>query len=93
MDLGGWGRLESIKQGLVEDDQSIFQCHKTTFSTGGYYDDEGVYSASGKKSFCSGAMGWLMLQGYPNVVMRLGHVYGLTDLNELKAVTSNLIAE
>lgn len=55
------GRLESIKKGLLKDYRSVFQCHKTTFSTGGYYDEEHVYHASGKESFCAGAMGWLML--------------------------------
>ncbi|CDL81011.1 hypothetical protein [Xenorhabdus szentirmaii] len=87
------GRLESIKQGLFEDDQKVFQCHKTTFSTGGYYDDDYVYHASGKESFCAGAMGWLLLKGRPNVAMRLAYVTGHIDLNKLKTVVKDLIAE
>lgn len=51
------GRLEQIKNDLLVDDQRPFQCHKTTYSTGGRYDDDGDrYLPSGKEAYCAGAM-------------------------------------
>lgn len=55
------GRLEGIIETLVEDDHSTFQCHKTVHNsrTGGSWDDEGNYEATGLESMCAGAMIYL----------------------------------
>lgn len=89
------GRLESIKRDLLADDMGSFHCHETTFSTGGYYEDneDGEnrnYVMSGKESFCAGAMAWLLLVKQPNVAMRLGHAMGHINLNDLKAITKQI---
>ncbi|PHM59494.1 hypothetical protein [Xenorhabdus ishibashii] len=87
------GRLDSIKKKLLEDDEHVFECHETTFSTGGYFDENSVYHASGKESYCAGAMGWLMLKKRPNIAMRLGHAFGEIDLKELEEATRDLLSE
>jgi hypothetical protein len=78
------GRLDDIKATLLNDDTVPFQCHKTTFSTGGYYsDDNDRYVSSGKESYCAGAMAYLYANGRMNVVMRLGAIMGALNLDEL----------
>ncbi|HGL3854507.1 TPA: hypothetical protein ACKE3U_003836 [Klebsiella aerogenes] len=80
------GRLEQIKVGLLEDDQRPFQCHKTTYSTGGGYDEEsGRYVPSGKEVYCAGAMTFLYANRRMNVPMRLGIIYGALNIDDLEA--------
>jgi hypothetical protein len=72
------GRLDGIIDTLVSDDYSTFQCHKTVHNskTGGEWDDDGNYRASGEESMCAGAMIYLEKLGRPTVGMRLGRLLG-----------------
>jgi hypothetical protein len=66
------GRLAGIAQGLIKDDSSTFQCHKTVHSRkGGEFDDNGNYTPSGNEAMCAGAAAYLMKQGRPTIGMRL----------------------
>ncbi|GAB2875358.1 hypothetical protein GCM10027093_08460 [Paraburkholderia jirisanensis] len=75
------GRLAGIVDGLVNDDRSTFHCHKTVHNdrTGGEWDDEGTYHASGSESMCAGAMIYLEKLGRPTVAMRLAVLFKLYD--------------
>lgn len=79
------GRLEGIIQGLIEDDQSSFHCHKIVHNerTGGEWSEEGEYQASGRESMCAGAMIYLEKAGRPTVGMRLGQAFGLYNPDNL----------
>ncbi|KVD52832.1 hypothetical protein WI87_26260 [Burkholderia ubonensis] len=79
------GRLAGIIKHLVRDDHGTFQCHKTVHNqhTGGEWDDDGNYVASGQESMCAGAMIYLEKIGRPTVGMRLGRVLGLYDSERL----------
>jgi len=79
------GRLDGIVETLVSDDHSTFHCHKTVHNgrTGGEWDDEGNYAASGNESMCAGAMIYLEKLGRPTVGMRVGHVLGLYSPGDL----------
>ncbi|HHT4259169.1 TPA: hypothetical protein ACTYZB_004836 [Klebsiella variicola] len=80
------GRLTQIKKTLLSDDQRPFQCHKTTYPTGGDYDeDSGKYLPSGKEVYCAGAMAFLYANRRMNVPMRLGVVYGVLNIDDLEA--------
>lgn len=80
------GRLEQIKNDLLADDQRPFQCHKTTYSTGGRYDDDGDrYLPSGKEAYCAGAMAFLYANRRMKVPMRLGIIYGALNVGDLEA--------
>lgn len=71
------GRLEGVVNGLIEDDRSTFQCHKTVHSPkGGEFDDDGKYHASGNEAMCYGAASYLMKIGRPTIGMRLGIITG-----------------
>ncbi|PIJ43275.1 hypothetical protein [Tatumella sp. OPLPL6] len=63
-------RVESIKQGLLEDDFSGFLCHKTL---DGAECDVGEYEETGNEHQCMGAMAWLHKQGRPSINMRLSY--------------------
>ena len=79
------GRLEGIIDGLTKDDHSTFQCHKTVHNerTGGEWNEEGVYEASGQESMCAGAIIYLEKAGRPTVGMRLGRAFGIYDPQKL----------
>ncbi|EOY8740426.1 hypothetical protein ACQFG6_006100 [Klebsiella michiganensis] len=80
------GRIEQIKRDLMEDDERPFQCHKTTYSTGGTYDeDTEKYLPSGKEVYCAGSMVFLYANRRMNVPMRLGLIYGALDIADLEA--------
>lgn len=80
------GRLKQIKEGLMADDKRPFQCHKTTYSTGGVYDeDSDSYLPSGKESYCAGAMAFLYANRRMNVPMRLGVIFGALNIDDLAA--------
>lgn len=70
-------RLSEIIASLLGDDTTTFQCHKTVHNgnTGGDWDDEGNYHASGHEAMCAGAMIYLEKANRPSVTMRLGHVW------------------
>ncbi|MDH0341983.1 hypothetical protein [Chromobacterium haemolyticum] len=87
------GRLKGIIDGLVHDDHSTFQCHKTVHSnrTGGQWGDDGNYRASGHESMCAGAMIYLEKLGRPTVGMRLGRVFGLYSPERLKPCFDDVI--
>lgn len=71
------GRLAGIVDGLLKDDMSTFQCHKTVHSRhGGQWSEEGDYQPSGRESMCAGAAAYLMKQGRPTVGMRLAMATG-----------------
>lgn len=71
------GRLESIIDGLLQDDRSTFHCHKTVHSErGGKWDDEGRYQPSEQEAMCAGAAALLLKRGRPTVAMRIGFVTG-----------------
>lgn len=75
------GRLAGIVEQLRQDDWSTFSCHKSVHNpkTGGTWDDEGVYTPSGKEAMCAGAMLFLEQIGRPSVGMRIGQLMGLYD--------------
>lgn len=87
------GRLQGIIDGLVNDDMSNFQCHKTVHhpKTGGSWSEEGGYKASGKECMCAGAMIYLEKAGRPTVAMRLGSAVGLYDRRELEPAFDEVI--
>lgn len=87
------GRLESIIDQLSRDDWSTFQCHKTVHNekTGGDWDDEGNYHASGQESMCAGAIIYLEKLGRPTVGMRLAHIHGEYDPETLKPYFDEVI--
>lgn len=79
------GRLEGIKNDLLADDTMPFFCHKTTYATGGGYDDDsGQYQQSGRESYCMGAMAYLFAKRRLNVTTRLGIMMGLCDLKDIE---------
>lgn len=57
------GRLDSIKAGLLQDDSTVFHCHKTIDDPNG-------------KSMCMGAAAWLKSNGRPNVLTRVALIIG-----------------
>ncbi|MGF6641745.1 hypothetical protein [Paraburkholderia sp. MM6662-R1] len=75
------GRLEGIVTGLLMDDSSTFHCHKTVHNdrTGGEWDEEGSYRASGRESMCAGAIIYLEKLGRPTIAMRLAVMFGMYD--------------
>lgn len=85
-------RLPSIIDGLVTDDYSTFQCHKTVHSAqGGEWDedDEGntAYKPSGHESMCAGAAAYLMKHRRPTVGMRMAFAFDVAtpeDWDEAK---------
>ena len=82
----GEERLAEIKQSLLDDDMTPFQCHKTTHPTGGYHDSEGVYHPSGREKHCAGALGFLYAKGRMNVPMRIGLISGLLTIGQLEEI-------
>lgn len=71
------GRLDGIISGLIEDDHSTFQCHKTVHSvSGGEWDDDGNYAPSGHEAMCAGAAAYLMKHKRPSVAMRIAFATG-----------------
>jgi hypothetical protein len=79
------GRVEGIIDTLVSDDHSTFYCHKTVHNgrTGGDWDDDGNYAASGQESMCAGAIIYLEKLGRPTVGMRVGRVLGMYSPDDL----------
>lgn len=74
------GRLEGIIENLLADDTSSFSCHKTVHnSSGGEWDDDGNYTASGNEAQCAGANAYLMKVSRPSVSMRLGMAFKAID--------------
>ena len=72
------GRLEVIIEGLLTDDRSTFQCHKTVHcNKGGEWTDDGEYEASGHEAMCAGAAAVLMKRGRPTVTMRVAFALGV----------------
>lgn len=70
------GRLQGIVDDLASNDQATFQCHETVHGkSGGEWNDEGQYEASGKEAMCAGAMIYLEKLGRPTVTMRLGQLW------------------
>jgi hypothetical protein len=87
------GRLDGIKQDLLENDKQGFPCHKTTHSPrGGEFDDEGEYKASGHESMCAGAAAFLIKQGRPTVAMRMAAAFGAIEMTDWDQ-SLNLIAD
>lgn len=87
------GRLEGIVNGLIDDDHSTFQCHKTVHSrTGGEFDDDGEYHASGNEAMCFGAATYLMKVVRPTVGMRLAFMTGTVPASKWDD-TAGLIVE
>ncbi|EFI1565090.1 hypothetical protein BFL53_003974 [Escherichia coli] len=79
------GRLDSIKEDLINNDETPFFCHKTTYSSGGFYDEETeAYVNSGQESYCMGAMAYLYAKNRLNVPTRIGLVMGMCDIEDIK---------
>nr|WP_282562039.1 hypothetical protein [Providencia rettgeri] len=79
------GRLDEIKEDLLANDEKPFFCHKTTYSTGGHYDDETEsYVNSWQESYCMGAMAYLYAKKRLNVPTRIGIVMGMCDVEDIK---------
>lgn len=71
------GRLHGIIATLIDNDHTTFQCHETVHGpTGGEWDEENQYVASGQEAMCAGAMIYLEKRGRPTVAMRLGQLLG-----------------
>lgn len=70
------GRLDGIKQDLLDSDWTTFQCHKTTHR-GEWNEDSGDYLPSGEESMCVGAGTFLHAIHRPNIAMRLGYIHDL----------------
>jgi hypothetical protein len=87
------GRLDGIVTGLVQDDYSTFQCHKTVHNerTGGEWTDDGDYLPSGQESMCAGAIIYLEKLGRPTVGMRLGRMLGVYQPELLLPFYSDII--
>jgi hypothetical protein len=85
------GRLDGIIAGLIEDDHSTFQCHKTVHSArSGEWDDEGTYTPSGHESMCAGAAAYLMKHKRPTVATRVAFAMGVAspaDWDDAQAMT------
>lgn len=79
------GRIKGIIDTLVSDHHSTFHCHKTVHNgrTGGEWDDEGNYVASGDENMCAGAMIYLEKLGRPTVGMRVGRVLRMYSPDDL----------
>lgn len=72
------GRLEGIIEGLLVDDLSTFQCHKTVHSKrGGEWDEDGNYTPSGNEAMCAGAAALMIERRRPTVAMRIAFVTGM----------------
>ncbi|HEE9763390.1 MULTISPECIES: hypothetical protein [Pseudomonas] len=84
------GRLDGIIEGLLEDDHSSFQCHKTVHSRkGGDRDEDGNYRSSGHEAMCAGAAAYLMNNNRPSVAMRFAFATGAAtpaDWDQSKAI-------
>ena len=87
------GRVAGIIDALVTDDFSTFHCHKTVHNdrTGGEWDDDGNYVASGQESMCAGAMIYLEKIGRPTVRMRIGRVFGAYSPDNLVPAFDDVI--
>ncbi|WP_232490646.1 hypothetical protein [Burkholderia ubonensis] len=77
----------------MRDDHGTFQCHKTVHNphTGGEWDGDGNYVASGQEGMCAGAMIYLEKIGRPTVGMRLGRVFGQYDPERLLPAFGDII--
>lgn len=75
-------RVRELDRALV---QATFDCHKTTFATGGEYGDEdGVYKRSGREVHCAGALIMLEKMGRPSQMMRIAGRLGIYDPDALR---------
>lgn len=85
-------RLQGIIDGLLADDCSTFQCHKTVHGPrGGRWDDEGHYTPSGDEAMCAGAAALLMKRGRPTVLMRLAFISGQASPDQWDPAYSEII--
>ncbi|MFK4705625.1 hypothetical protein ABIC83_002464 [Roseateles asaccharophilus] len=81
------GRLRSICDDLLANDEQPFFCHKTV--DGEHVEAEGGehhYETGGSERYCVGAMAFLHRERQPNVPMRLGYVFGALKVETLEAV-------
>lgn len=74
------GRVREIERAL---DRGEFECHKTTFSTGGEFDEDGHYNRSGKEAHCAGALILLEKLERPSQMMRISERLGMYDRTKL----------
>jgi len=87
----GPGRLDGIIAGLLQDDYSIFHCHKTVhhITKGGEWvaDEDGneQYVPSGHESACVGALVYSLKAGRPPVSLRLALMTGDVTYDALMA--------
>ena len=89
------GRLTAIVEGLMYDDESTFHCHKTAHHpvTGGSWDENNRYAASGQDSMCAGAMIYLEKVRRPTVAMRMGRFAGLYEPEVMRAQVDTVVDE
>lgn len=70
------GRLEQIKQDLLADDNSSFDCHKSV-----YHRDSTESKPKDQRKMCAGAAKFLMEQGRPTISMRLAFMLGVIKMD------------
>ncbi|QWA93132.1 hypothetical protein [Klebsiella michiganensis] len=88
------GRIDDIKSTLLANDNIPFFCHKTTYTTGAFNDDEtGQYQPSEQETYCMGAMAYLYAKQRVNVPMRLGLIHGLCDIDDIEKSVPYIIVE
>lgn len=86
------GRLDGIISGLLQDDHSTFQCHKTVHSArGGEFDDDFNYQASGHEAMCAGAAALLMKRDRPTLSMRFAFITGAANPSDWDTVQPLII--
>ena len=87
------GRLEGIASELLHNDMTTFQCHKTVHNarTGGEFNDDGEYQASGRESMCVGAIIYLEKIQSPTVGMRLARTMGIYHPDNLTTPFDEII--
>lgn len=74
------GRLDGIIAGLISDDSSTFECHKTVHcDRGGEWDGDDNYTPSGHEAMCAGAAAYLLKRGRTTQVMRFAFVLGVAS--------------
>lgn len=70
------GRVDSIKDYLLESDSNSFSCHKTVYNLDNKMDG----SEDQSPKMCKGAFDFLKKKGQPNIMMRLAVSMGIEKL-------------
>ncbi len=71
------GRVDDIKEMLLEDDNNSFTCHKTAYDLNNNMEHTDEQSPK----MCKGAYEYLKKEGRPNIMMRLAMATGIDKEN------------